>query len=193
MIEPMNDLMFLERIFDGYILSLRSRQHFTFHSATDDTQRDLMYFAKLGEMLGYGSTFEHKHPVTRDSMDLSWWTLKMNQSESRLELSDLVLHLERENKQQRNMLTLDRILKGGGDYYRIALLADVPHGTVDNLRKYIDRKIHNKDYKLLVIAWIATSSGGIYRAGYDECEGWVYVGSQSSIRKARVLIDQTGV
>ncbi|WP_197277479.1 hypothetical protein [Bacillus sp. FJAT-27245] len=81
------------------------------HNRSMMTNREIDYFANLGEILGFDSFVEdsefdksknHSRP-----MDLAWW--KWDLRENKEYYDHLALHLERENSSNKDIDTIDKL------------------------------------------------------------------------------------
>lgn len=110
----------LMNILEGYVRNYR-RFNFntTIKTSASYTLRELEYFAQVGECLGFYIFFEDGKPNKNSRsrpMDLSWrkWDGRINDEE----FSDFVLHLERENRDHKDVDTIDKLFADTGDFPR---------------------------------------------------------------------------
>ena len=97
--------------FEGYVRNYRRFNLSSDHNLTMHTNREIEYFANLGELLGFESFVEdgRKDQVLgrKRPMDLSWW--KYDQRESVEHYDYLALHLERESLSTKKIDTIDKL------------------------------------------------------------------------------------
>lgn len=101
----------LMQIFNGYVRNYRRMNLSQIHNRSMFTQREIEFFANLGEMLGYDAFVEDtKHDKLKGRsrpMDLALW--KWDQ---RIDIENyvcLVLHLERENQWNKDEETIEKL------------------------------------------------------------------------------------
>jgi len=162
---------FLKRLCEGYVRSYgtlnvqgnprndRELCALDSHGA-DVTHRELNFFVKLGEMLGFVTRLEEGR------RDLSWFDA---------DSKELVLYMERETVSRRACNTMKKLLKTGKPKarYLAAVFGWLTKEDFTSLRREIDS--HLKGRSLLVLAWVGPS---IYKATKLEAivasEGNVY-------------------
>ncbi|MEH7249777.1 hypothetical protein V7114_23705 [Neobacillus niacini] len=97
--------------FEGYVRNYRRLNLSNIHNRTMFTQREIDYFANLGEMLGFDSFLEDsKFDRSKERsrpMDLAWW--KWDQRIDKENYVYLALHLERENQWNKDDDTINKL------------------------------------------------------------------------------------
>nr|WP_318540031.1 hypothetical protein [Terribacillus saccharophilus] len=127
------------------------------HNRSMFTQREIDYFANLGEMLGYeaygeDTKFDSLKGRSRP-MDLSWW--KWDGRKDKENYSHLALHLERENVWRKDVDTIEKLFSETEDAYvpynviGIQLLESAER--IEYLNELILRKNHVQQSKVLMI------------------------------------------
>lgn len=101
----------LMQFFEGYVRNYRRMNLSYQHNQSMFTQREVDYFANLGEMLGFDifiedSKFDRIKGRSRP-MDLSWW--KWDATKSNEHYDYLALHLERENVWEKDLDTVEKL------------------------------------------------------------------------------------
>jgi hypothetical protein len=187
----MDSHSFLRQIFEGYVLTMRRRNHSSEHGLDDDTRRELEHFSALGEALGYFASFENKRAEIK--MDLSWWTTSyLSASRFAVSPASLVLHLERESYRAKNYETIERLLadRSPAPPFHAGVLANVFRGNLAALQQYVESQVGSRN--LLLIAWINEIDGGVHGGDFRECLGIVHSGTRRSMRRAHTSKDRAG-
>jgi hypothetical protein len=165
---------FLKRLCEGYVRRYRTLNLRTDAKGTDLTQRELDFFAQLGEMLGFGACFEAQR------MDLSWHDL---------DSQELVLHLERETERGKVLNeTLPKLLRAEESRqarYLAAVLGWVREGDLPAIKQKIAEELG--DRPLLLIAWVGPTKDEAKRL-----EAFVFSGSEVHTRRGKGEIDSAG-
>jgi hypothetical protein len=94
----MNKIIFLQRLFEGYVISFRSFCWHTSSNYSDITSAELSHFSTIGEKLGYMVRREMNWEYPRD---LCW----VDDAES-----EAYLYMERESKDSRCKHTIEKML-----------------------------------------------------------------------------------
>lgn len=94
----MNSCIFLQRLFEGYVLSFRNLRWHTTSNYSDITAAELAHFSELGSKLGYLVRREMNWHFPRD---LCWVPFGSKEA---------YLYLERENKDSRCKHTIEKML-----------------------------------------------------------------------------------
>jgi len=132
---------FLKRLCEGYIRSYRTFNLRTTAKWTDLTQRELDFFARLGEMLGFAARLEEQR------MDLSWHDI---------DSEELALYLERETNAEKVFTeTLRKLLQSQYSQrarYLAAIFGWVREEDLPAIKQTIKDQLG--DRSLLVIAWV---------------------------------------
>ncbi|MCA1054331.1 hypothetical protein LCM10_04970 [Rossellomorea aquimaris] len=101
----------LMQFFEGYVRNYRRLNLSVNHNVSMFTNREIDYFASLGEMLGYEVFIEDRkmdYAMGRSRpMDLSWW--KWDKRVSEVEYVSLDLHLERESQWGKDVETIEKL------------------------------------------------------------------------------------
>jgi len=162
---------FLKRLCEGYVRNYRTLNLRTEAKPTDLTQRELSFFAQLGEMLGFGACLEAQR------MDLSWHDL---------DTGELVLHLERETEAGRVLSeTLRKLLRAEElrqARYLAAVLGWVREEHLPAIKQTIAEELG--DRPLLLIAWVGPTKDEAKRL-----EAFVFSGSEVHARLGKGEID----
>jgi hypothetical protein len=127
---------FLKCLGEGYIRCYRTLNVRTDSTYADLTQRELAFFARLGEMLGFAACFE------RQKMDLSWHDI---------DTKELVLYMERETEAGKALPeALRKLLESDKARFLVAVL-----GWVRELDlSAIEVNLLGQLGSALVIAWV---------------------------------------
>ncbi|MGZ9583720.1 hypothetical protein [Paenibacillus marinisediminis] len=146
----------LMNFFEGYVRNYRS---LNLHDANKSmfTIREIDYFARLGEYLGYYSFFEDSKPDLLKGrsrpMDLAWW--KWDARENKEEYLYLVLHLERENLFHKAYDTLDKLFSASDEYYKPRYVIGIQNiecaEKIEDLNKTIIRRNELQKSEVLMI------------------------------------------
>jgi hypothetical protein len=162
----MNDESFLKRLFEGYVRQYRTLALHVTSTWGDITQRELWFFASLGERLGLFARLED----TR--MDLSWHDP---------DTKELLLYLERETDCVRGMThCLPKVLntESRAAVHLVAILGWVRPKDIESIQEEIKKSVGGR--LLLVIAWVAEDKN----ARLHHVHGWVNLPSAVWHRKA---------
>ncbi|GEM_PF-3488195 len=189
----MNDLMFLQMIFNGYVNCYGHLRWHTQNTYSDMTQKELNFFSNLGSMLGFLSIREKserarpENPTSHISnpRDLVWVSPERP--------DDVILHIERENdcaKANACFFTDNKILdsaKYGGDRFLVAVLGHVRDADYQNIKKEIVSNPVYLDRKVLIISFI-----GQTRDNARECRGLIKFENRLYERTAKAELDKGG-
>lgn len=117
--------LYLIQLFEGYVRNYRRLNLSQLHNRSMFTNREIEYFAKLGEMLGFDAYIEDsKFDKTKGRsrpMDLSWW--KWDARVDDQYFLYLALHLERENSWSKDVETIEKLFSQTEEEY-------VPHNVI---------------------------------------------------------------
>jgi hypothetical protein len=134
---------FLKRLCEGYVRCYRTLNITTRANWGDLTCRELDFFGRLGEMLGFRASRE------MEKMDLCW---------SDVDSGDLVLYLERETEAHRvPMDTLPKLLQSAQSRrarYLVGVFGWVREEDLPTIKNTIETQAG--DRSLLVIAWVGS-------------------------------------
>ena len=115
----------LMQFFEGYVNCYRTMNLSADHNTSMFTKREIEFFMKLGEMLGFHVFIEDFKPNEElgrsRPMDLAWWKW-----DARIDLKHyayLALHLERESLAQKDIETIDKLFSTTDSGY-------VPHNVI---------------------------------------------------------------
>jgi hypothetical protein len=101
----------LMQFFEGFVKNYRKLNLTTLHNRSMFTQKEINYFADLGEMLGFESFIEDskfdKAKNRSRPMDLAWW--KWDKRENPENYAYLALHLERESLPMKDEETVEKL------------------------------------------------------------------------------------
>lgn len=115
----------LMQFFEGYVRNYRRMNLSQIHNRSMFTQREIEFFANLGEMLGYDAFVEDtKHDRLKGRsrpMDLALW--KWDQRIDSENYVCLVLHLERENQRNKDIETIEKLFSETEDEF-------IPHNVI---------------------------------------------------------------
>ena len=115
----------LMQFFEGYVRNYRRLNLSRIHNRSMFTQREIDYFANLGEMLGFDSFVEDaKFDKVRGRsrpMDLAWW--KWDERIDKENYVHLAMHLERESLPNKDEDTIDKLFSETEEGY-------VPHNAI---------------------------------------------------------------
>ncbi|WP_019156567.1 hypothetical protein [Robertmurraya massiliosenegalensis] len=115
----------LIQFFEGYVRNYRRLNLSRIHNRSMFTQREIDYFANLGEMLGFDSFIEDaKYDKKKDRsrpMNLAWW--KWDERIDKENYVLLALHLERENQWNKDEDTIDKIFSDTEEGF-------IPHNVI---------------------------------------------------------------
>lgn len=99
------------QFFEGFVKNYRKLNLNTQHNRSMFTQKEINYFADLGEMLGFDSYIEDskfdKSKNRSRPMDLAWW--KWDKREDQENYHYLALHLERESLPMKDEETIEKL------------------------------------------------------------------------------------
>lgn len=99
------------QFFEGFVKNYRKLNLNTQHNRSMFTQKEINYFADLGEMLGFDSYIEDskfdKSKNRSRPMDLAWW--KWDKREDPENYHYLALHLERESLPMKDEETVEKL------------------------------------------------------------------------------------
>jgi hypothetical protein len=172
----MNDVEFIRCLCDGYVRCYRTFNLHTSATWTDVTQRELDYFCRLGESLGFQARLEH-NPGNKDIA----WHDPVSQN--------LVLYGERETEQKRcvpealrKLLVTDEGLKSR---YLLAVLGWVFEDDIEKICSEIRQKIGSRC--IGVIAWVGKNKDDI-----DHLQLLVSAGGNLVRSQAKVAKDSAG-
>ncbi len=166
---------FLKRLCEGYVRSYRglglrgnARNDRTLDRRTDSrgadvTHRELNFFAKLGEMLGFVARLE------AERRDLSWFDA---------DSGELVLHMERETTSKKARNTMTKLLQTGKSEacYLAAVLGWVTEEDFASVRRAIASHLGGRS--LVVLAWVGPNI-------YDATSLEVIVASEGNVYTRR--------
>ncbi|MGD6818754.1 hypothetical protein [Metabacillus sp. 84] len=115
----------LMQFFEGYVRNYRRFNLSKIHNRSMFTQREIEYFSKLGEMLGFDafiedSKFDRLKGRSRP-MDLALW--KWDKRKDHENYIYLALHLERENQWDKDEDTIDKLFSDTEEGY-------IPHNAI---------------------------------------------------------------
>ena len=167
----MDDLTFLQRIFDGYVTTYRRNMWHTTSGLTDMTAGELGFFVTLGTHLGYTVRREMNWDFPRD---LCWCETTTCKRGGDIDIeARTVLYLERENHDGRVDLTIRKLLDKENTPtripYLIAVLGWTRKSTLDDAkamaRQTFPGTLHTR---LMLISWIGEKQDGEYLI-----EGWI--------------------
>jgi hypothetical protein len=167
----MNDSEFLQDICEGYVQCYRTQNLGVWSSWTDLTRRGLEFFSRLGEMLGFFAVREG------DTNDLSWYDDPHK--------TNLVLHLEHENKAKRALSeALRRLLQPSRARFLVAVLADeLREPDIEEIKQRICTQVG--DRFIAVIAFTGGRDKGLPTERFDLR---ALVCGQSKLRTRRGLM-----
>ncbi|WP_409274953.1 hypothetical protein V1499_07100 [Neobacillus sp. SCS-31] len=115
----------LMQFFEGYVRNYRRLNINENHNLSMMTNREIEYFANLGEMLGFDSFVEDskfdKSKNRSRPMDLAWWKWDLRNDKEYYD--HLALHLERENLSNKDMDTIDKLFSKTEEGY-------IPHNVI---------------------------------------------------------------
>jgi len=166
---------FLKRLCEGYIRSFRT---LNLHSGTatwpDHTQRELAFFARIGEALGYTARLD------KDRMDLSWWDP---------DSGSLELYLERERLSDKaGRDTVSKLLDSDESHrarYLVGIFGWLTEPGLATVRRAIgDRR---DDRPFVLIGWVGRDENSIVRI-----QSFVYSESTVFTRAASAETDADG-
>ncbi|WP_240035122.1 hypothetical protein [Neobacillus notoginsengisoli] len=115
----------LMQFFEGYVRNYRRLNLTGIHNRSMMTNREIEYFANLGEMLGFDSFVEDSKFDMRKNrsrpMDLAWWKWDLRVNKEYYD--HLALHLERENSFNKDLDTIDKLFSDTEKDY-------IPHNVI---------------------------------------------------------------
>ncbi|CEG26368.1 hypothetical protein [Bacillus sp. B-jedd] len=115
----------LMQFFEGYVRNYRRLNLTGDHNRSMMTNREIDYFANLGEMLGFDSFVEDskfdKIKNRSRPMDLAWW--RWDSLGDMEHYDHLALHLERENSFNKDLDTIDKLFSETENEY-------IPHNVI---------------------------------------------------------------
>jgi hypothetical protein len=137
----MTDLQFLQRLAEGYVRSYRTFNLRADSKWEDNTRRELDFFARLGERLGYIARYEDKRT------DLTWHDI---------DTQTIVLALERETDAGSVLAdTFPRLFQVTGARYLAAVLGWVRESDLARISPLIQGNLGSRS--MLTLAWVGTS------------------------------------
>lgn len=193
----MNDKVVLPLmcIFEGYVRNYRSFNLFQNQNKSMFTKREIDYFSKIGEYLGFFSYVEDRKPNLdygrSRPMDLAWW--KWDERVSKTEFVRLVLHLERENNTEKDFETLDKIFCKTQDEYVpdnvIGILNVSDFSKVSKLQEEVKKRNQNQKSNVLMVYRYYD-----HEKDFDHIEAYFLSGDllKTEMRKCLSKIDDTG-
>jgi len=143
--------------FEGYVRNYRRFNLSSNHNITMHTNREIEYFANLGELLGFESFVEDgKRDLLigrKRPMDLSWW--KYDQRVDVENYAYLALHLERESLASKRLDTIEKLFsqteKEYTPYNVIGIQYLMDNSEIDELNeKILQRNRHQMSHVLMV-------------------------------------------
>lgn len=110
----------LMNIFEGYVRNYRSLNLDSAHHVSMFTLREIEYFCRLGDMLGFRSYIEDARingetEISR-RMDMSWW--KWDARKDQENFVELALHLERESSPKKDLDTIEKLFSQSAEGYQ---------------------------------------------------------------------------
>lgn len=177
--------------FEGYVRNYRRLNLLQLHNRSMFTKREIEHFANLGEMLGYHAFIEDskqdKMKGRSRPMDLSWW--RWDERIDKEHYVGLILHLERENRWDKDVETIEKLFSKTDDAY-------IPYNVIGiqnietieriyQLNKLIIQSNKKQQSNVLMIYRFYDAEMGIERV-------WAYhftASEQIVVRKAVCLMD----
>ena len=180
----MNRLTFLQFIFNGYSCCFHKGLWHTSSNYSDVTTADLNFFTTLGQSLGFRVRREMNWNYPRD---LSW--CQTNEIKSDLEAKTF-LYLERENKDGRAEITIEKMLNPKNAFavpYLVAVFGWIREQTLAGIKKKIQSELP-EEQSFLLISWVGSSQDGSDWI----LEGWCCSENMTSTRRLEVQTDGNG-
>jgi len=167
----MTDLEFLKRLCEGYVRCYRTLNLRTDAKWEDLTGRELDFFARLGESLGFAARYE----VERK--DLTWHDV---------DSGAVVLYMERESNAGKALReTLPRLCRpnpGAPGCYLVAVLGWVRPADLASIRQVLVAQRAGR--ALALLAWVGPNADAA-----RQIEAWVFSGAGHARREAVGVID----
>ncbi|QFT87744.1 hypothetical protein FIU87_03680 [Bacillus sp. THAF10] len=187
-----NHHMNLMQFFEGYVRNYRRLNLHGGHNKSMFTQREIDYFAKLGELLGFDcfvedSKFDKGKNRSRP-MDLSWW--KWDQRIDKENYHYLSLHLERESLWKKDEGTIEKLFseteEGYVPHHVIAIQFVESKERIPYLNRLVREKNEQQQSNVLMIYRFLDDENGLENV-------WAYhiqPNNVECVRKAVCMKDQ---
>lgn len=185
----------LMNILEGYIRNFRNLNLFQNQNKSMFTKREIDYFSRLGEYLGFFSYVEDTKPNLdygrSRPMDLAWW--KWDERISKTHFIKLVLHLERESLYAKDFETIEKLFCKTQIEY-------VPENVIGILNIAEKRRINEIQNKIIRKNKVQKSNVLMIYRFYDEENNFdrieaFHLNRNSELmetRKAISKVDETG-
>ena len=140
----------LMQFFEGYVRNYRRLNLSLQHNRSMFTSREIDYFARLGEWLGFESYIEDSKINKLDGrsrpMDLSWW--KMDARIDKENYISLSMHLERENLSKKDEETMEKLFTETEEGYHPEHVIGIQY--VDSFERidYLNQMVLSRNEKL---------------------------------------------
>lgn len=186
-----NQIHPLMSFFEGYVRNFRRLNLSSLHNRSMFTNREIDYFARLGEWLGFDAYVEDskRNDLTGRSrpMDLSWW--KWDTRLDKENYVSLSLHLERESLPQKAEDTIEKLFTESAEGYRPDHVIGIQYvnslSDIDQLNeKILTINKHQKSQVLMIYRELNRKNQfERIKAFEGNSEGWI------EIRNAVALLD----
>lgn len=144
-------------ILEGYVRNYRGLNLHLSNNLSAFTAKEINYFSKVGEFLGYFSFYEDKKPdneiLRSRPMDLAWW--KWDERENPEYFIGLVLHLERENQINKDFETIEKLFSKTENGFLpanvIGLINVENKERIEELKKEIVKRNKKQNSEVLIL------------------------------------------
>jgi hypothetical protein len=173
---------FLQMVLNGYVTTYRKNNwHTTERHLANWTHKDLNFFIRLGESLGFIVQLEMNYEYPRD---LCWC--------NGIKGDKPFLYLERENKDANAVDTIKRMFEPAANTQDIPILVavfgEVTKETLQRVKNTVRLNV-NENQCFLVISWPPENQDV---NDDDIVEGWIFSRRQETRRIARANMDKGG-
>ncbi|TSB45551.1 hypothetical protein [Alkalicoccobacillus porphyridii] len=184
----------LMNVFEGYVRNYRSLNLEANHHVSMFTLREIEYFCRLGDMLGFISYIEDArvNGETESSrrMDMSWW--KWDARKDQENYIELALHLERESNPKKDLDTVEKLFVESAEGYHPTHVIGIQYVTsearVEELNQLVkQRNGVQQSHVLMVYRYVDPLFHIECVAAYTFSKG-----SITEVRKAYCQKDQAG-
>ena len=191
----MNELHFLQRMFEGYVTTYRRNMWHTTSGYSDMTAGELAFFETLGVHLGYTVRREMNWDHPRD---LCWCETTIHKRGDRLDFdAKTVLYLERENNDSRVVPTVKKLLISTntpiGIPYLVGVFGWATRSTLAEAKGFARAELPKTPHnQLMLISWVGEKVDGEFLV-----EAWIVARGEDGqmveyTREATPMLDRAG-
>lgn len=193
----MNDMHFLQMLFDGYVICFGKHRWHYLMTYSDATQEEIGHFRDLGLMLGDIPVRETAR-ANLPRPDLVWLSHPMTQGEESVQNSHSVfLHLERENysesaracvndQNKKLRYSARRAAQGGYPKYLIGIFGWVTQQDWDYCLRLIKSNPDYSGRNVLLVGCIGNS-----QEKATDIEGFIWVDNHAYCRKGKCALNRS--